>query len=161
MPQTNFSLEPIRLSNWSATHDFDAKENLADQYLTNSQLESELTALAAKYPLIVSVGELGKNSRTMRAAFPSTSAASSSVFYALVSDSNVARDKINIAIVASLSGNTAVGSEMAIRFLRHLARGLYCIYRNMLIYCTCTPSVLCCNCCDCVRCVYMVRPRSR
>ena len=106
---------PILESAWSVTYDFDIEDNLRDIYLTDNQIDGELLHLAKKYSQIVTLRKFD--------GIQKRSISYHTVSYVKLNDPKFTDEKINIAIMAAVNSSSALGSEIALRFLRHLTKG--------------------------------------
>jgi len=104
----NFTLSRDRHA-WSVSHDFNIVSNVqsSSHYLTLTQLYSEVTRLSDLHPHILTLSH----------------SADSQVPLVQVTNQMKTRDKVSIVLIGRLMGDEKIGTEITIRFLRHLVAG--------------------------------------
>ena len=106
----NFSL--ISYQAWSDSHDFGISENIENaKYLSLNNIGEEANDLSTRHNDIVRVTSYGVEGRELHVIEVSDA----------VHDG--AAHKMHVVLIGRLRGAEPVGTEMTMRFLRHLVRG--------------------------------------
>ena len=108
----NFTLTMQDLTKWSKKLDFDLAENLQTSYMTPQQLYDFLHSVSLKYPHDTRLTTFGKSQQ-------------GSSIYSLEVSSGLATStrKVHIALIGAINGDEPVGTEVLVRFVRHLVEG--------------------------------------
>ena len=119
------------LSKWSQALDFGIVDNLQTSYMTAQQIHDYLRDVESSLPHDTRLSTFGK------------SQAGSDIYSLEVSSGLDAPEsgtpKVHVAIIGALNGDEPAGTEVSIRFIRHLVEG-EAIYistsRKNIVYCT-------------------------
>nr|KAG5687052.1 hypothetical protein BaRGS_002425 [Batillaria attramentaria] len=110
----NFSLSPDHREEWSETNDFGIAANMAGtKYYSNHDLQEEFTNLANTYPSIstLNMAHITRQGKGV-------------IMYHLSASGLIHDDhKPHILLLGGLNGDDPVGTEMLVRFARHLTTG--------------------------------------
>lgn len=110
----NFTLTPDHREEWSAASDFGIVANMAGtKYYSNQDLQEEFGKLAKTYPSISTI-EMGHISRQGKALL---------MCHMSASGFKHTDHKPHVLLLGGMNGDDPVGTEMLVRFARHLATG--------------------------------------
>lgn len=115
----NFTLEKDTIIAWSKENDFDIKKNVdVSQYLSHSEMESELEQLAKENPAVMEYTVAGKSPKGNSIPLVHLSA----------NLTNHEAGKPHVLLIGGLHGNETVGAEMLMRLVRHHVTGKKSIF---------------------------------
>ncbi|XP_042883422.1 carboxypeptidase D-like isoform X2 [Penaeus japonicus] len=110
--QVNFTLKADDSQDWSAREDFDIAENLAETYLSNSKLSSEMAKIENNYREVAEF-LANENEWSMKIHALHMAAEQESSF----------DNRVRVVVLGGLYGSQPVGRELVIRLARHLGAG--------------------------------------
>lgn len=114
----NFTLALNQLREWSASNDFSLADNIGStKYLSNDDLQNALIELVDSYPTIASIDTKHLNRQGKAIAILHLSGSG------LQSVPQEGSNKPHILLMGGLNGDDPVGTEMLIRYARHLITG--------------------------------------
>ena len=103
------------LSKWSRALDFGIVDNLQTSYMTPQRIHEYLRDVESSLPYDTRLTMFGK------------SQAGSDIYSLEVTsglgESEVGKPKVHVALIGALNGDEPVGTEVSIRFVRHLVEG--------------------------------------
>lgn len=115
----NFTLTPLPGS-WSATHDFNLTRSVApSDPLSIDQLFSEISTLAEARSDLVSLRLFGTGGGGQLPVVEVTSGARRR----RGRETAAGEEKVGVALIGRLRGDEPIGTEIVVRFLRHLVAG--------------------------------------
>jgi len=119
----NFTLSMRDLAKWSKKLDFDITQNLQTSYMNPQQIYDFLHSVSLKYPHDTRLTTFGKSQQ-------------GSSIYSLEVSSGLATSnrKVHIALIGAINGDEPVGTEVLVRFVRHLVEG-ECICGRGILAC--------------------------
>ena len=112
----NITLSPLSSRAWSMVRDFDLRENVDPvNYITLESIMDEVSKLAGDHPELIDISSYSSSTVNTRLRVVRVTANQTQVD---------AAGKVNFALIGRLRASEPVGTEMVIRFLRHLVSGL-------------------------------------
>ena len=110
----NFTLSPRNLEEWSVDYDFNIQENLKDDgYMGLEEVSTTLNDLSNDHPTMMIVSTLGQS--TGHKDILEVTLTSD------IRENNA--DKLHVGLIGGLPGDQPIGTEMLVRFIRHLLIG--------------------------------------
>jgi len=121
----NITLTPLSNRAWSMTRDFDLKDNVDPvDYASVDSMTDEVSKLAADHPDLIDISsytaEAGRQLRVIQVTSNQTLRSNDT-------------QKVNFALIGRLRASEPVGTEIVLRFLRHLVSGL-CFRSSYFIF---------------------------
>lgn len=111
----NFTLTMQDLAKWSQKLDFGITANLQTSYMTSHQIYEFLHSISLTFPHDTRLTTFGKSQR-------------GSDIYSLEVSSGldalgVGNQRVHVVLIGAINGDEPVGTEVLIRFVRHLVEG--------------------------------------
>ena len=111
----NFTLTMQDLAKWSQKLDFGITANLQTSYMTSHQIYAFLHSISLTFPHDTRLTTFGKSQR-------------GSDIYSLEVSSGldalgVGNQRVHVVLIGAINGDEPVGTEVLIRFVRHLVEG--------------------------------------
>ena len=111
--EVNFTLTKSPVEKWSKDQDFSIKNNIAESYLSNHELDDELTALSVRHNQVMEYKIMSKTDEGFIVPLVHLS----------MNLTNQKQDKPHVLLIGGLHGDEPIGGEILVRFIRHILGG--------------------------------------